>query len=57
MEQRPQTADPDQGCNDAPVDVEVGRLTGSDGMGEALANEGIFAAVSYQIMYRVLNLS
>src|SRR5258708_29752124 len=56
-EQGPQTADPDKGGDDAPVDVEVGRLTGLHGTGEALADECIVAAIPHWIMHRVLDLS
>ena len=56
-EQGPQTADPDKGGDDAPVDVEVGRLTGLHGTGEALADECIVAVLPQRIVQRVLDLS
>jgi len=56
-EQGPQTADTDKGGDDAPVDIEVGRLTGLNGTSEALADECIVAAIPHRIMHRVLDLS
>ena len=56
-EQGPQTADTDKGGDDAPVDVEVGRLTGLHGTGEALADECIVVAIPHRIMHRILDLS
>ncbi len=56
-EQGPQAADRDKGGDDAPVDVEVGRLTGLHGTGEALADECIVAAFPQWIMHGVLDPS